>query len=211
MSRRILAVALSLLLSGTALPGQTAPAGVVLQSQSARLNTVDAAAGTTVYDGDRLETQSKGLLNIRSGQVQLALSEESTLWMNHENSVLTPVLQRGSVTFRAENGVGVEIKADDVRVRPHAAVLTIGQVTLEQCYVLVTARTQSLEVSAGKESKILEEGKSYRVARVGTCGAAQYHPPLSPGYSRFNLVASVVVGVLTYLAVDEALESPDRP
>ena len=69
MSRRILAVALSLLLSGLALPAQTAPTGVVLQSASARLNATDAAVGTTIFDGDRMETQEKGALSLRSGQV----------------------------------------------------------------------------------------------------------------------------------------------
>ena len=79
MSRRILAVALSCLLSGIALSGQTAPAGVVLRSASARLNTNDAAAGSTIFDGDRMETQEKGALSLRSGQVQLTLSEQSTV------------------------------------------------------------------------------------------------------------------------------------
>ena len=79
------------------------------------------ASGTTIYDGDRLETQDKGALSLRSAQVQLTLPEDSLLWMNHENSILTPTLERGTVTFRAETGEGVEIRADDVRVRPHAA------------------------------------------------------------------------------------------
>ena len=86
MSRRILAVALSCLLLGVVLPGQTAPAGVVQQSANAHLNTTDAAIGTTIFDGDRMETQEKGALSVRSGQVQLTLSESSTVWMNHENS-----------------------------------------------------------------------------------------------------------------------------
>jgi hypothetical protein len=176
VSRRILAVALSCLLSGIALPGQTAPAGVVLQSASARLNTNDAAAGSTIFDGDRMETQEKGALSLRSGPVQLTLSEQSTVWMNHENLILTPSLQRGTVTFRAETGTGVEIRADDVRVRPHFPVLTVGEVTLQDCDVLVTARTQSLEVIAGKETRILEEGKTYRVVRRSTCTTALSHP-----------------------------------
>ncbi|MGC1615935.1 MAG: hypothetical protein WA736_14715 [Candidatus Acidiferrum sp.] len=211
MSRRILSAALSCLLAAVALPGQTVPAGVILQSASARLNTADASVGTTIYDGDRLETQDKGLLSVRSGQVQLALSEDSLLWMNHENSILTPTLQRGTVTFRAETGEGVEIRADDVRVRPHAPVLTVGQVTLEKCDVLVTANTQALEVTAGKETKILEEGKSYRVTRANACGAAQFRAPLAGGQSRFLLVAAVFVGVLAVGSTHKGLESPDRP
>jgi hypothetical protein len=211
MNRRILAVALSFLLSGIALPGQTAPAGVVLQSASARLNTTDASIGTTIFDGDRMETQEKGALSLRSGQVQLTLSEQSTVWMNHENLILAPTLQRGTVTFRAENGTGVEIKADDVRVRPHSPVLTVGEVTLQDCDVLVTARTQDLEVTAGKETKILEEGKTYRVVRKGACGAALNHPALAVGQSRFFLLPATVAGVVAILTIHKGLESPDRP
>jgi hypothetical protein len=211
MSRRILAVALSCLLSGVALPAQTAPAGVVLQSASARLNTNDAAAGSTIFDGDRMETQEKGALSLRSGQVQLTLSEQSTVWMNHENLILTPTLQRGTVTFRAETGTGVEIRADDVRVRPHSPVLTVGEVTLQDCDVFVTARTQSLEVTAGKETKILEEGKTYGVVRKGACATSLSHPARPPGQSRFFLLPGAIVlgGIIP--PIIKGLESPDRP
>ena len=211
MSRRFLAVALSYILCGVALPGQTAPAGVVLQSASARLNTNDAAIGTTIFDGDRMETQEKGALSLRSGQVQLTLSEQSTVWMNHENLILTPTLQRGTVTFRAENGTGVEIKADDVSVRPHSPVLTVGEVTLQDCNVLVTARTQDLEVTAGKETKILDEGKTYRVVRKGACGAAQYHPPAAVGQSRFFILPVAVAVPIIIGTIIKGVESPDHP
>lgn len=211
MSRRILALALSCLLSGIALPGQTASAGVVLQSASARLNTTDASVGTTIFDGDRMETQEKGALSLRSGQVQLTLSEQSTVWMNHENVILAPTLQRGTITFRAETGEGVEIRADDVLVRPHSHLLTVGEVTLQDCDVLVTARTQSLEVTAGKETKVLEEGKTYRVVRKGTCPTALNHSALPPGQSRFFLLPFAIVPPIVIWVLREALESPDRP
>ncbi|MGB8474284.1 MAG: hypothetical protein WCE61_09385 [Candidatus Acidiferrum sp.] len=198
-------------LSAVALPAQTAPAGVVLQSSDERLNAADASVGTTLYDGDRLETQQQGALSVRSGQIQLSLSDDTILWMNHENSVLTPTLQSGTVLFQAQRGAQFEIRADDIRVRPHGTALTIGQVTLEKCDVLVTARSQSLDVTAGEETKTIEEGKTYRVARVNACGAAQYHPPLAGGSSRFYMMAGAVVGVVTKVAVIKALESPDKP
>jgi hypothetical protein len=211
MCRRILAITLSCLLLGMALPGQTSPAGVVLQSASARLNTNDAAIGTTIFDGDRMETQEKGALSLRSGQVQLTLAEQSTVWMNHEDLILTPMLQRGTVTFRAETGTGVEIRADDVHVRPHDPLLTVGEVTLEKCDVLVTARTQSLEVTAGKETKILEEGKTYRVVRKGACGAPINQAASPIAASRFFLLP-LAVGVIPIIwGIHKGLESPDRP
>src|SRR5580658_4120851 len=206
MSRRILAVILSCLLAGIPLPAaQTAQPAVVQQSTSARLNTVDAAVGSTVFDGDRMETQEKGALSLRAGQVQLILSEQSTVWMNHENLLLTPSLQRGTVTFRTENGEGVEIKADDVRVRPHVPVLTVGQVTLQECDILVTARTQSLEVTAGKETKILEEGKTYRVVRKGACGAALNQPAAAVGQSRFFLLPVAVIAPIVIVTIIKSL------
>ena len=211
MNRRLLAVVLSCWFPGVAMPAQNVPAGVIQQTQSARLNQTDASIGTTLYDGDRLETQSKGVVNVHSNQVLLTLAEDSLLWMNHDNGVLAPKLDRGTVIFRAETGDGIEIHADDVRVRPHAAVLTVGQFTIDNCYIVVTARTQSLDVSAGKETKVLEEGKSYRVTRLGPCGAAQTHPPLAVGQSRFYIGAAAIVGTVAALAVSEALESPDRP
>jgi hypothetical protein len=131
--------------------------------------------------------------------------------MNHENLILTPTLQRGTVVFRAENGTGVEIKADDVRVRPRSPVLTVGEVTLQDCDVLVTARTQDLEVTAGKETKILEEGKTYRVVRKGACGAALNQPALAVGQSRFFLLPAAVVGVVAIWTIHKGIESPDRP
>lgn len=213
MSRSILAVLLCALLPGAAWPAQTAPAGVVLQSQSAKLNTIDAAVGTTLYDGDRLETASKGGLSARSSanQILLTLLEESLLWMNHESAVLTPKLDRGTVIFRAEMGDGIEVHADDVRVRPHNPVLTIGEVTIEECYIRVTARTQSLDVTAGRETKLLEEGKTFRVARVGACGAAINQPAAAVGQSRFFILPAAVGIGLGIWGIHKGLESPDRP
>ena len=211
MSRRLLAVAVSFLLPGLALPAQVPQTAIVLQTTNAKLNTNDAAIGTTVFDGDRIETQSKGAMNVRSGEIQFTLPEESTLWMNHENSSAMPRLQRGTVIFRAENGTGVEVVADDVHVRPHNPVLTVGEVTLKDCEVLVTARTQSLEVTAGKETKILEEGKTYRVVRKGACAAYVTHAPLSPGTSRFFILPiAIATGVIIW-GVHSGTESPDRP
>jgi hypothetical protein len=213
MSRRIVAVLLCGLLPGVALPAQNIPAGVVLQTKSARLNTADAEVGTTLYDGDRLETQSKGALSVRNNanEILLTLPEDSLLWMNHENTVLTPKLDRGTVIFRAEMGEGIEVHADDVRVRPHAQVLTVGEVTIEECYIRVTARTQSLDVTAGKETKLLEEGKTYRVARVGACGALINQPAAAVGQSRFFILpAALGIGIGIW-GIHQGLESPDRP
>ena len=210
MFRRSLVTALAFLLTGISLPGQNAPLGVVIQSSGGHLNNTTASEGTTVFDGDRLFTEAGGILTLRSGLVQLTLAGDSVLFMSHNSAGLIAALDRGSVAFRVENGGTLNINAVDVHVRPQSSSPSAGQVTLEECSVLVTSRVQPLEVSAGKETKIVEEGKSYRVLIGGTCGNRSNQKPLPPGKGRFLLVP-VVIGVVTVIGVHEALESPDRP
>jgi hypothetical protein len=158
---------------------------------------------------------AKGALGFRSGSIQLFLPENSVLLMSHDESGLTPTLQRGSVSFRAEGSAGIRLGVGDVRVRPRSSGATAGQITLEQCAVVVTSRAQTLEVTAGTETKIVEEGKSYRVLMQDSCNAPRNNSskasrPIMAAHSRFILIP-VAVAVLSWMGIDEALESPDRP
>jgi hypothetical protein len=211
MGRCILATALACLLAGIPLPGQTTALGVVTQSIGGHLGTAAASAGATIYDGDRLDTEDKGTLSLRAGTVQLSLSADTTVVMQHDESGLTPTLERGSVVFRTESG-GLRLSASDVLVRPQSSMPTVGQMTLEICAVLVTSRVQALEVTAGAETKIVEEGKSYRVLLGGPCSAQSKRPPLVSGQrSRFLEVVIIGAGAAMIPILHEALESPDRP
>jgi hypothetical protein len=211
MGRRILATALTCLLTGIPLPGQTTALGVVTQSIGGHLGTAVASAGATIYDGDRLDTEDKGALGLRAGTVQLSLLADTTVVMQHDESGLTPTLERGSVVFRTEIG-GLRMSASDVHVRPQSSMPTVGQITLETCSVLVTSRVQALEVTAGTETKIVEEGKSYRVSLGGPCSAKSKRAPLLSGQrSRFLEVVLIGTGVAMIPILHEALESPDRP
>ena len=210
MRRRIAATMLAFLLAGIPLPGQTVSLGVISQSSGGHLNNTVASVGATVFDGDRITTEVAGGLTLRYGSVQLLLSEDSALLMNHDASTLTPMLQRGTVGFRVEGDTGLRISSGDVRVRPQSSALTVGQMTLENCAVVVTSRVQSLEVTAGKETKIVEEGKSYRVVFDGACANQKDQQLQSPLHSRFSLIPAAVIGI-TIWAVHEAIESPDSP
>jgi ferric-dicitrate binding protein FerR (iron transport regulator) len=211
MGRRVLATALTCLLAGIPLLGQTAALGVVTQSVGGHLGTAIASEGATIYEGDRLDTDDKGTLSLRAGTVQLNLSADTTVAMQHDESGLTPTLERGSVVFRAESG-GLRLSAADVSVRPQFTAPTLGQMTLETCAVLVTSRVQALEVTAGTETKIVEEGKSYRVLLGGPCSAHSKQAPLLTGQrSRFLEIVLIGAGAAMIPILHEALESPDRP
>jgi hypothetical protein len=210
MSRRILATALACLLTGIPLPGQTAALGVVTQSVGGHLGTAAASAGATIYDGDRLDTEDTGTLSLRAGTVQLSLLADTTVVMQHDESGLTPTLERGSVLFRTEGG-GLRLSAADVSVRPQFTAPTLGQMTLETCSLLVTSRVQALEVTAGAETKIVEEGKSYRVLLGGPCSGKSKRTPFGGKNSRFLEIVLIGAGAAMIPILHEALESPDRP
>lgn len=210
MPRRALVTILVFLLAGMPALAQTTSLGAVIQSSKARLNSTVASVGTTVYNGDRLSTDLGGVLGARFGSVQLLLSGDSALFVGQEGPSLIGALQRGSVSFTVESGGAVQFTAADVRVRPQSSALTAGQVTLEECAVVVTSRTQALEVTAGKETKIVEAGQSYHVSLDTGCGKHPSQRPVATAHSRFILIPAIA-GVLTILAVHEAFESPDRP
>jgi hypothetical protein len=212
MGRRVLATTVACLLAGIPLPGQTPALGVVTQSSRGHLGTAAASEGATIYEGDRIETEENGALSLRAGTVRLSLSANSLVVMKHDESGLTPTLERGSVAFRAESG-GLRINAADVVVRPQSSAPTLGQLTLETCAVVVTSNLQALEVTAGPETKIVEEGKSYRVLLVdGACSANSHRPPLATGKtSRFLEIALIGAGAAIIPILYKALESPDHP
>ena len=171
------------------------------------MNNSTASVGTTIYDGDKLSTETAGSITLSAGPTQLTLAGDSVVLVNHDGAVLSATLQRGSVAFRVENGGALKINAVDVRIRPQSSALTAGQVTLENCAVVVTSRVQSLEVTAGKETKIVEEGKSYRVSLEGACKNRLPAPAIQ---GRF-LAIPIAIGIGIIIGVQKGLESPDRP
>jgi len=195
------------LLAGMPLFGQSAPLGVVTQANLGHLNNSVASVGTTIYNGDRLATDIGGTLGIRSGSAQLALSEDSAILISQDDAILTTVLQGGTVSFTVEGGA-LRLIASDVRVRPQSSAPTVGQLTLEKCAVVVTSRTQSLEVTAGSETKVVEAGQSYRVSIDGDCG--NHRPPLPAAYSRFFLIPLIGGGISIWI-LHKVFVSPDRP
>jgi hypothetical protein len=207
MFRHILAMALAFLLTGISLPAQAPALGAVTQSSGGHLNNSTTSVGTTIYDGDSLSTETAGSITLSAGPTQLTLAGDSAVLVNRNGAGLTATLQRGSLTFRVESGGALKINAVDVHIRPLSSGPAAGQVTLENCAVLVTSRVQSLEVTAGKETKIVEEGKSYRVSLEGAC---KNKVPLPIAPSRF-LAAPIAAAIIIIIGLKKGLESPDRP
>jgi hypothetical protein len=210
---------------GAATPSVT-PLGTIISAERAQVGSAGVDVGTTVYSGDRLSTDVKGSVQLRAGAARLLLLSSSAAILDNNAGSPSARLVVGTATFSTGNAHAFTLFASKAVIRPQTDVPTIGQVTfMSDKELLVTARRGNLVVYVENDTQVIAEGTSYRVLMDATPEAAQgpegagsgkgpfggNRGPLKAGRSRFLIMATAVTGVVTFLAISEALESPDRP
>jgi hypothetical protein len=225
--RALSAAVLSLSLMGLPVWGATpnvAPLGTVIAAEHAHVGEANASVGTTVYGGDKLSTELQGSVQLRAGAARLLLMSSSSVVVNDSDGAPSAKLLLGTATFSTGNAHAFTLFASTAAIRPQTDSPTIGQVTrLDDKELLVTARRGGLVVTVEDETQVVKEGESYRVlldpapqdpaGAGGSQGPASGSGggPLKAGRSRFLIVATVLIGVGTGIAIYEAFESPDHP
>ena len=191
------------------------PLGVVLQAEHAAVGADAASGGATVFDGDRLETESAGALRARLGSSQIYLLPESTVQVYGMTGGYSAELMRGTLLASAVAGQTFQLLADGATIRPAGKQPAIAQVTRVSAKELtLTARQGSLEVTIGGDVKTIEEGRSYRmdVVETGDGPGPQgtgTNPSGQNGKAMWLVIGGTVVG--TSVAVAIALMSPSKP
>jgi hypothetical protein len=220
MCRRVLALTLAFLLTGISLPARPvgiSALGVVTQASGAHYNAASASTGATVYDGDRLSTESEGLLQFRGAGALLYLPSLSGITLHGLPNGAQAQLRTGSLVFSTSKAAAMEVLADEAFIRPAADGPTVAQVTVVGPKELrITARRGALELSYRNETEKIAEGTSCRVLLDSPEAAAQPFPQRGPVKAanenkRLKIVMVAAIGWATEWAVHEALESPDRP
>lgn len=215
----------SFLLIAPAWSASTGALGTVVAAEHASVSGSGAAVGTTIFAGDSLSTSDTGSVQLRAGAARFLLSQSSMATVNEENGAPTVTLQRGSATFSTASAKAFLLFASTAVIRPKSAAPTIGQVgLLDATHLLVKCTRGTLTVTVGDDSREVPEGAAYRIVigpseeeaqnqpppqGAGTKGTGR--PPLVAARSKFVWYAVGAVGVVTFFALDEALESPDRP
>jgi len=164
---RFFAVVL-LVSSGVLVPSSSAQqtaAGVVLQANHAQIAGANVSSGASVFSGDLIVTDEEGQLQVQVGRSKVVLQPSSSLRLFRSGAQAVVELERGTVNY-ATSGTGEElvIYALDVRLVPLRTAPTAGQVTVvSRCEVRATTQTATLDVTSGKETKTIEETKTYSV------------------------------------------------
>lgn len=201
--------------------------GTVVFSDRAHLGAALASVGTTVYGGDKLSTEKTGSVQVRAGAARLLLTSSSVATLGQEDGVSSAALSSGSATFSTANSRAFAVRAAGAVVRPQGDGPTVGQVTYVNPKELVVKSTRGdLTITVDEETAVIPEGRAFRVlidptpeARAaaepqGPRGAGTKGPngpPRKAGRNRFLLVAIVFTSAASFLAVRQALLSPDRP
>jgi hypothetical protein len=198
--------------------------GTVVYADRAHVGAAAASVGATVFGGDRLSTEQSGSVQVRAGAARLLLSGASSATFAREETTPAATLTLGSATFSTANSKAFALHVASAVIRSHTDEPTIGHVTVLNSKELVVKSIKgSLTVAVDDDVRVIPEGAAYRIvldpadpaappqgARgAGTNGYGR--PPVKAARSRFIWYAIGVTAVLTFLAVHEALESPDRP
>jgi hypothetical protein len=212
--------------------------GIVVKSSAAHIGNAATSDGATIYSGDFLSTDDNGAIQVRVGTLSLELQSNSAAHIYRAPYGAIVELNRGSAIYNTPGGhENIVIVASDVRATPVLSLSDFGRVTIDDpCRVTVYSQRGQVDVQAGSESKLVEQGKAYRVAAESSISYRDYlspdaddyhnhhehkpcapvqtvkgHPPIAPGQSRFLYVAIGAVAIVGAITIPEAFESPNRP
>jgi hypothetical protein len=194
---------------------QLPSAGVVTLAANARIGNGNVSEGATVFTGDLLKTSDQGHLSVQSGSLQFVLGENSSARIFRSENRTIVELERGTLAYSAKGvNENLTIFALDIRFVPQTSLQASGQISIiSRCDVSLTAIHGNVEVTSGRETKTVQENKSYRVlADFGVDYRDSWQPVLSD-YPDFPRDAQYhhSHGHVACLAAANAVQNPMAP
>jgi hypothetical protein len=198
-----------------AAPPASVPAlGVITQAQRANVGNGSATTGSTIFDGDQLQTEKDGTLRVRIGSSQAYLFNQGAAILHQSADGFSANLTRGGLVLSSGQGQTFHLVSDGATIQPSTGQPTVAQVTwVGPKELLVMSRKGALQVSMGNETQTVADGSSYRMVIDPPAAAASPANPAAPqatqsGSNAFLLLllgaaaAAITVGIIL------AVESP---
>ena len=227
MVRPLLSILLVFAIAAGELPVHAvgvSPLGVVTQAAGANINSGGVSAGATVFDGDSFTTTSTGLLRVRAGAAQFYLAGQSNLKLHTAPGGTLAQLSGGTLVFSSARANAMEVEVAQAHIRPASDQPTVAQISVAGPKEIdVRATRGSLQFSYNGESQIIPEGSAYRFVldppedTMFPASASPAFPdqkgPKPPGHPNKKFLYFIIgtAAFISYIAIDEALESPSKP
>lgn len=193
--------------------------GMLVYAEGAHVGAAPASVGATIFDGDRLSTEQMGSMQLRAGGARFLLKGASIATVADDDGTPTAKLASGSAVFSTAKANALAVQVATAVIRAQNDGPTIGQVkVLSPKELIVTSTRGSLTVTVDGETRVVPEGTAYRIVldpaadpQPRAASSGPQGPPIKAGRSKFVWYAIGVAAVVTAIAIDRALESPDRP
>lgn len=190
------------------------PLGMVIQAQSAHLESAEAAAGATVYPGDGLSTEPGGTLRLKVGGGQIYMLSQSEMRLAEVDGAVQASVSHGTVGFSAGSADRVELQTPMGILRSADGRPVYGQISMTSpTQMIVSAYTGELELDYNGDVHTITAGNSYSVSLAsdpaqgptgsGTVQAINHHIIV-------KVVAAAVMGVSAYFIYRTLCESPSK-
>jgi hypothetical protein len=218
---------------------QVKAVGMILDSQGGHIGSAVTSAGSSIYAGDILSTDTDGSLTVRVGQTTYQLLGDTTAAFYPGQTSPIAELRHGVILVSNNSASqGFEIYASDVRIASGTDRPIQGEVSLRSpCELTVKTPEGVMEVVAGSEKKTVDHDHAYRVIPEhsvdktrdaispedpdyhrnhthAACAVALSHPgngPIGAASSHFAQIAAGAAAVIAVVSISKAYESPDRP
>ena len=222
LRRQFAAVAAASLLVGGPPPTKVVPLGMITHAEHAHVGEAAASAGSTIYDGDQVSTETDGVLRITVPALTLHLEAQSILILRHPGSTEDSVeadLACGTLVFSAARNGGISVVANDALIRPAANAATIAHVrVVNRKELRIYAQRGALEFSYHGETEVIAESAAYRVlldpSEKEAALVSESEDTKKKAAKRHTKFLLLVIFIVTGVAIPvmlHALESPDRP
>lgn len=191
-----------------------APLGVVMSAENGNVGAGAAMSGSTIYDGDRLQTQPGNTLRVRLGSGQMVLKENTIADVHAFPKGFAANLNAGTVVVSSPAGQSFQILADGATIRPANDQPVSGQISMVSATELVLTGTRgTMLVSMGDEVKTLEAGSSYRldVESEEAGPASDPQAPHPTARNHFLWVLIPAIAAVTAIVIWRAVVSPTAP
>jgi hypothetical protein len=205
--RGVLAVSLVVSLCAYNLPLYAGgkPLGILTLAYGAHLNTSDAFAGLSVFDGESLSTDAQGKLSARIGGSVITLVGQSGASLQHSGDGTHIDLDAGAIYIWSAESNPLEVHAEGALLRPHGGQQVQAQVLLFAPKVLqITTRQGSVDFWYGKEFRALPEGQTYRIYLESEDGPGT-PPPAGSGTEKAGLSTGTKVAYFILAGVGAGL------
>ncbi len=199
---------------------RVAPFGVVSHADRAHIGEAPASSGTTVYDGDRLSTETDGVLRLNAGTTALHLAPQTSLTVRLTASGQSTQVElaAGMLVFSVANPPAVAVHANNAWIRPASNAPTVAHIRIVNRKELrISAQRGSLQFSYEGESAVIPEGVAYRVLLDpqdnSASPSASGQPGRKSGKVRKSFLFIAIAAAAAVAAILEMphFESPDHP